>query len=57
MIARELEVLRRELHEAQGELARLKMLHARDQCEREEIHRTRLITIASLAGRRDGPSH
>jgi hypothetical protein len=28
-IARKLEVLRRELHEAQSELARFKMLHAR----------------------------
>jgi hypothetical protein len=40
------QLLRRELHKVQSELARLKMLHARDQCEREE----RVIIIASLLG-------
>jgi hypothetical protein len=41
------EVLRRELHKVQSELARLKVLHARDQCEREE--RMHMIIVAALS--------
>jgi hypothetical protein len=51
----ELEALRRELHKAQSELARLKMLRARDQYEREEIPPHPMVTIACLVGRSDGP--